>query len=191
MSDRPKLLLLGDSIRLSYQDAVEKLVGKRAAVAGPAENCRHAAFTLDNLDRWLAEFGVPDVVHWNNGLHDVGRNPVRSPHQFPLSAYTENLRRIRALLRRRGAAIVWATTTPVHPESTFTGDDWSWDNEEIVWYNATARELMESDDVKVNDLHALAAAEPGRFLAEDKVHLSPEGVRRCAEAVWGAVQEFI
>lgn len=191
MSDRPKLLLLGDSIRLSYQDAVEKLVGRRAAVVGPAENCRHAAFTLDNLDRWLAELGDPHVVHWNNGLHDVGHNPWRSPHQFPLDAYTANLRRILARLRETGAEIVWATTTPIHPDSPFREDDWSWDSEEIVWYNATARELMESDDVKVNDLHALVAAEPGRFLAEDKVHLGPEGVRRCAEAVWGAVEEFI
>jgi lysophospholipase L1-like esterase len=186
-----RLLLLGDSIRLSYQDAVRKLAGKRATVVGPAENCRHAAFTLDNLDRWLGELGDPQVVHWNNGLHDIAHDPRRSPHQFPLDAYTTNLRRILARLRRTGAEIVWATTTPVHPDSPFREDDCSWDNEEIVWYNATARELMESDDVKVNDLHALVAADPDRLLADDQIHLSPEGVGKCAEAVWGAVEEFI
>jgi lysophospholipase L1-like esterase len=211
----PKIILLGDSIRQSYQDAVRNALAGRADVVGPEENGMHAGFTLDNLDRWLAELGTPDVVHWNNGLHDIGHTPARSPHQFPLDAYTENLGRIRTRLRRAGAAIVWATTTPVRPacgagasqdaaqglcrrgsalrspDREFTPDDWSWDNEEIVWYNATARELMESDDVKVNDLHALVAADPGRFLAEDGVHLSAEGVRECAAAVSAAVEEFI
>lgn len=191
MSGSTRVLLLGDSIRLSYQGAVKLLLAGRAEVVGPSENCRHAAFTLDNLDKWLAEVGPPDVVHWNNGLHDVGHNPTRSPHQFSLDAYTENLRRVRARLRRSGAAIVWATTTPVHPASTFNDDDWSWDNEEIVWYNATVRELMESDDVKVNDLHSLVAADPDGLLSGDRIHLSAEGVARCAEAVCAAIEEFI
>ncbi len=187
----PKLLLLGDSIRQSYQDAVKKVLGKRAEVVGPAENCMHAAFTLDNLDRWLAELGVPDVVHWNNGLHDVGHDPARIPHQFQLDAYKANLSRVRARLRQTGAVIVWATTTPVRADHEFQADGWSWDNEEIVWYNATARELMESDDVKVNDLHAVVEADPARFLAEDGVHLSAEGVLECAAAVAAAIEEFL
>lgn len=191
MGKRAKIILLGDSIRQSYQDAVKKALAGRAEVVGPEENGMHAAFTLDNLGRWLAELGTPDVVHWNNGLHDVGLNPARSPHQFPLDAYTENLSRIRTRLRRTGAVIVWATTTPVRPDREFTPDDWSWDNEEIIWYNATARELMESDDVKVNDLHALVVADPGRLLAEDGVHLSAEGVKECAAAVSAAIEESI
>ena len=191
MNDPPRVLLLGDSIRQSYQGAVKRRLAGRAEVVGPAENCQHAAFTLNNLDRWLAELGKPDVVHWNNGLHDVGCNPARSPHQFTLDVYTANLRLIVEKLRRTGAAIVWAATTPVHPDCEFTLEDWSWDNEEIVWYNATARELMESEDVKVNDLHSVIAADPDRLLADDKIHLSREGVEKCAEAVCAALEEFI
>jgi lysophospholipase L1-like esterase len=191
MAKAPKVLLLGDSIRQSCQKAVKDILGKRAEVIGPAENCRHAAYTLDNLDRWLAELGTPDVVHWNNGLHDIGHNAARSPHQFPLDVYTANLRRIRERLRETGASIVWATTTPVRTDRVSTPDGWTWDNEEIVWYNATARELMDADDVKINDLHALVAGDRERFLSEDRVHLSDEGVAKCAQAVCAAAEEFI
>ena len=40
MSDLPKVLLLGDSIRMSYQPLVGQLLVGRASVVGPADNCQ-------------------------------------------------------------------------------------------------------------------------------------------------------
>lgn len=88
----PKLLLLGDSIRLSYQPLVADLLAGKAEVVGPRVNGRFALFTLTSLPDWIAELGRPDVIHWNNGIHDAGHHPKRRPVQIPLEDYAGNLR---------------------------------------------------------------------------------------------------
>ena len=46
------LLLLGDSIRMGYDKAVEKTLEGKANVYFPAENCRFASYVL----RYLHEY---------------------------------------------------------------------------------------------------------------------------------------
>jgi len=187
MSDLPKVLLLGDSIRGSYQPLVAEALAGKAEVVGPNENCQHAQHTRANLDRWLEELGRVDVVHWNNGIHDVGHKDGRTPRQFPLETYVENLRAILARLRETPAKIIWATTTPVNAEGPLEAKPWTWWNEQIDRYNAAALELMEGEGLPVNDLHAVVWADRERYMGEDKLHLSPQGQARCAEEVVKAV----
>ena len=187
MSGIPKVLLLGDSIRMSYQPFVaEKLAGK-AEVVGPADNCQYSLYTLSSLDRWIGVLGQPDIVHWNNGIHDCGHNPNRSPVQIPVDMYSANLDLILQQLRGLTANVIWATITPVHPERPFRDTEWSWRNEEIDRYNDAARDLMVANDVPINDLHSLVGADVGQFLSDDQLHLSAVGQKVCAEAVVGAV----
>ena len=79
MASIAKVLLLGDSIRMSYQALVAENLAGKVEVVGPADNCQYSLFTLSSLDRWMGEFGQPDIVHWNNGLHDCGHNPEVDP----------------------------------------------------------------------------------------------------------------
>jgi len=188
---RPRVLLLGDSIRMSYQQAVAELLDGSAEVTGPAENCQFSRYTLESIDGWIAELGTPDIVHWNNGIHDVGHNPGRRPVQFPLEAYLANLRGILAKLRRARAAIIWATSTPVHPKRPIKATEWSWRNEEIDAYNAAACQLMASQGVTINDLHGIIAAAPDTLLAEDMLHLSSAGVPAAASAVAEAIKRSV
>ncbi len=51
MNDLPKVLLLGDSIRMSYQPLVAEILTGRAEVVGPADNCQFALYTLSSLIR--------------------------------------------------------------------------------------------------------------------------------------------
>lgn len=188
----PKVWLLGDSIRMSYQPIVTQLLKGEANVAGPAENGQFSAYTLASLERWLGELGQPDVVHWNNGIHDVGHNPDRTPVQFPLSVYLDNLKAILSELRTMATHVIWATMTPVHPERPFVSNTWSWRNEEIDAYNQAALDLMEQEGISVNDLHAVVASSiDNTYLAEDMLHLSVVGQQRCADAVASAVSSAL
>ena len=185
MASIPKVLLLGDSIRMSYQALVaEKLEGK-AEVVGPADNCQYSLFTLSS--RWIGELGQPDIVHWNNGLHDCGHNPRRSPVQIPVDMYRENLAFILKRLRELTPNVLWATLTPVHPDRPFQDSEWSWRNEEIDRYNVAARELMEAREVPVTELHKLVWGNLEELLSEDQLHLSQAGQRACASAVAQAI----
>jgi len=191
MSKKAKVLLLGDSIRMSYQPVVAEMLEDEAEVVGPEENCQFSAFTLSSLDRWIEELGKPDVVHWNNGIHDVGHNPDRKPVQYPLDEYISNLKGIIMKLRETGAKIIWATSTPVHPERPFTSDSWAWRNDEIDQYNKAALELIKGESIPVDNLHSIVAKDVDAYLAEDMLHLSEEGIKKCAEAVASIIGQFL
>jgi len=191
MSDTPKILLLGDSIRMSYQPHVARLLDNRAQMVGPSDYCQHSLFTVSSLDRWIGELGKPDIVHWNNGIHDAGHNPARSPVQIPINMYRTNLEFILKRLAALTPKVIWATTTPVHPNRPFRDTEWSWRNKEIDRYNAVARELMESHGVPINDLHALVWANLSEFLSEDQLHLSEAGQKACAQAVADCVSRLL
>ena len=191
MANKPKVWLLGDSIRMSYQPHVAELLCDEAQVVGPADNCQFSLYTLSSLARWHEVLGEPVLVHWNNGIHDVGHNPGRHPVQIPLESYAANIELILNRLRDMGATVIWATMTPVHPNRPFSNEGWSWRNAEIDRYNEAALNLMNSQGVAINDLHAVVAADPDQYLSADQLHLSEAGEHRCAEAVAGHVRQSL
>ena len=191
MSKMPKVLLLGDSIRMSYQPFVAQSLQAIAEVVGPADNCQFSLYTLSSLDRWTSVLGQPDIVHWNNGLHDVGHNPNRSPVQIPMEMYRANLELILKRLRAMTPHVIWATSTPVHPDRPFRSDQWSWRNEEIDQYNEASISLIQAYDVPINDLHTLVCGNLEVYLSDDQLHLSEAGQKACAEAVVGAIMPYL
>ena len=191
MGHKPSVLLLGDSIRMSYQPLVAQKLEGSADVVGPEDNCQYSLYTLSSLDRWLNQLGVPDVAHWNNGIHDAGHNPNRSPVQIPIDVYRANLEFILNRLEQVSSQVIWATTTPVHPKRAFLADQWSWRNEEIDQYNAMAVRLMQKRGIPINDLHTLILSHVDRYLCEDQLHLSDEGMETCAEAVVTSVKPYL
>jgi len=191
MSDVPKVLLLGDSIRMSYQPHVARLFDGKAEVVGPADNCQYSLYTLSSLDRWIGTLGEPDIVHWNNGLHDCGHNPARSPVQIPIDMYRANLAFILDRLTALTPNVIWATNTPIHPDRPFHDASWSWRNAEIDQYNDVARERMQKKGVPINDLHTLVWGNVSEFLSEDQLHLSKCGQEACAKAVVDCVRKIM
>src|SRR5437899_9672601 len=79
----PRVLLLGDSIRLGYAPLVAKKLAGKAEVIGPKENGGDTANTLKLLDQWLAD-GKPLIVHFNCGLHDLKFDKKTQKHQVPI-----------------------------------------------------------------------------------------------------------
>jgi lysophospholipase L1-like esterase len=180
----PKVMLLGDSIRMSYQPLVADLLAGKAEVVGPAVNGRFSLFTLTSIPEWVGALGRPDVIHWNNGIHDAGYNPGRAPVQIPLEDYVGNVQRIVNHVRSNlTPKLIFATSTPPHPDKPFSEKGWGWKQGDIERYNEAAKQVMANLSVQVNDLHGLVSADPNRLLCDDQLHLSEEGKKLCAEAV--------
>ncbi len=186
-SKLPRVLLLGDSIRLSYQPIVADLLKGWAEVIGPDENCQFSLYTLASLERWIDELGKPDIIHWNNGIHDAGYNPDREPSQVPIEFYNSALNLTLERLRKLTPYIIWATSTPIHKDKPFRNDEWSWHNEEIEKYNRIAIQVMNVNNIPINDLHSLVSKNTDEYLCEDQIHLSETGQMACAEAVSRAI----
>ena len=110
---------------------------------------------------------------------------------MPLDVYIGNLEFILKDLKDVTPHVIWATSTPVHPNRPFTTDAWSWRNEEIDQYNHAASELMRKYDIPINDLHSLVFDKADEYLAEDRVHLSQSGQQACANAVADAISMYL
>ena len=61
------LLLIGDSIRMGYDESVKKTLENKANVIFPEDNCRFAAYVLRHFHEYLGEIRGEniDVIHWN------------------------------------------------------------------------------------------------------------------------------
>jgi len=180
----PRVLLLGDSISIGYTREVRQRLAGRANVHRPPVNCGPTVFGLEQLEGWLGP-GRWDVIHFNFGLHDLkyldanGTYIVPGPGDHPLASpeeYAANLREIVSRLKRTGARLVFATTTPV-PAGTVGRVEGS-----ERAYNAAAEQVMREAGVPINDLHALATAHPG-FQLPHNVHFTREGCEVLADQV--------
>ena len=186
-----EVLLLGDSIRMFYQERVKELLGEEYSVSAPEENCRFSMYTLNSLRMWLPEFPKPDIIHWNNGLWDTAILYAEDGCFTPLDEYLRNLERILRKLRTTGAQIIFATTTPTHPDkANWTGDmPPKHDNADIRRYNEAAVELMKREGIPVNDLYAQVCDDIEHYVCEDWIHPSSEGNETLAQAVAQKIRE--
>lgn len=181
----PRVLLIGDSISIGYTlPTREKLKGK-ANVHRPATNCGPTLRGVKDLDEWLGD-GKWDVVHFNFGLHDLkyiddaNKNtaPEKGRQQVPPEQYEKNLEQIAERLKKTGAILIFATTTPVPAgEPQRVHDD-------AVKYNEIALRVMKKHDVRIDDLHAFCgqpSMKDGQLPAN--VHFTKEGYATLGEEV--------
>ena len=171
-----KIILLGDSIRLSYQNRVTELLGSDYTVWGPDDNCRFASYTLRMLFEYKAQLEGADVIHFNCGLWDMcdlfGDGPFT-----PLEVYVEQMVRIAKILKTYAPVVIFATTTPPSPKM------WGHDLDRVRAYNAAAMAALEPLGILFDDLFTPVAEDIDRMISEDYLHASPYGVEILANRV--------
>jgi len=197
-----KILLLGDSIRMGYDEFVRARLDGRAEVFYPEDNGRFAQYTLRTLENWKDELKLDrvDLVHWNNGLWDIlhlntgeaaGDGEAEGVMSRPAAAdagktvsydkdpltppdmYAYMIERIR---RRIGQLFPGAKVVFAFTTPVIEEQaSWAYrSNAEIRQYNEIARNVLAPRGVAFNDLHRFAG-EHCSHLHSDWVHYSPEG----------------
>lgn len=182
VSGLPRVLLLGDSISISYTLPVREALRGKANVHRPPTNCSSTGNALSHLDSWLGQEKW-DVIHFNFGLHDA-KLPPEGVRHAPPAVYEKNLRELVQRLRATGASLIWASTTPV-PNGGILSPTRRFGS--IDEYNAIARRVMEENAVAVDDLNAAIAPHLATQLPND-VHFAREGSAILAEAVAASVE---
>lgn len=177
----PRVLLIGDSISIGYTLPVRKALEGKANVhriptnGGPTKN------GTANLAKWLGT-SKWDVIHFNFGLHDL-RHMEDGKRQVEPADYEANLRTIVAALKKTGAKVVFATTTPV-PEGKLTPPRTFGD---VAVYNGIARKVMEENGVAVNDLNAAITPTLKQHQNPNDVHFNAAGSESLGQTVAKAV----
>ena len=191
-----KVLLLGDSIRMGYQDYVKELLDGVCDVYFSEDNGRFASYTLWQANQMFKVHGAFDVVHWNNGYWDMNIEAPMTEPLHPIPEYLHFLKRIIQEVRRNGAKLIFATTTPIYEpgssaDNTGTGAELRYSNDWVCAYNKAAVELMAQEGIPVNDLYALMLQGDRYYKCPDLLHLTEEGSRLCARQAADMIQALL
>ena len=172
-----KVVLIGDSIRLiGYGKPVAERLSDSFEVWQPDDNCRFAQYTLRGLWEWKDGIRGADIIHWNNGLWDVCE--IFGDGEFtPIDEYVSTMLRVARLFKERASTVIFATTTPVRPENTHNK------NEVIEAYNAALVPKLREMGIIINDLYTPLAADLYKYIGNDTIHLSEDGIALCADMV--------
>lgn len=157
----PRVLLIGDSVSRGYTLAVRKALAGKANVHRAPENCGPTANGLKKLDIWL-DGGKWDVIHFNFGIHDRATPPAD---------YEQRLETIVTKLKTTGAKVIWASTTPIPPDTK----DGPKASEAIVEKNAIAARVMQKNGVATDDLFAFITPHLAKVQNPKDVHFNAEG----------------
>ncbi|MFO7936703.1 MAG: SGNH/GDSL hydrolase family protein [Kiritimatiellia bacterium] len=147
-TDKPRILLAGDSISRGYYKSVCKLLkgqayccrfSTSACVADPAFHVQlQAMFTQYKYD----------IIHFNNGLHGTGYTEEEYK-----GGYEKVLKYIRKV--SPSSKIVLALSTPLNPESSRNNL-----NPRIDERNKIVRKLGKMYGAGINDLHSVSKDHP-------------------------------
>ncbi len=185
--DLPYVLIIGDSISLGYTPYVQKMLeGKFNVIHAPGNNSGTTKGLL-GLTEWLGGRKW-DLIHFNWGLHDLkhvqagntakNSNDPGDPQQADLAAYTKNMKVLVKQIKKTGARLIFATTTPypagVSPLRV---------PEDAAKYNKAALGIMKENGIKTNDLYALVLPRLEKIQKPKNVHFHPEGSEMMAKQV--------
>jgi acyl-CoA thioesterase-1 len=196
----PRVLIIGDSVSVAYTLDVRKNLAGAANVHRIAANGGSTRTALGEygLVRWLKPGEKWDVIHFNEGLHDLSyrfpddrdkndKGEYASPTNggrpnVSVEQYEKNLRLIVARLRQTGAKLIFASTTPV-PEANAA----KYVKDSELPYNVVARKVMAEEGVTWNDLWAAVKPRQAELQGKRDVHFMPSGSAVLAKNVAAAI----
>lgn len=171
-----KVILLGDSIRMNYESTVKEILKDKFDVWSPEDNCRYTPHLLRMLFDYRPQIEGADIIHWNAGHWDLC-DILPGGHFTDPAVYVQNLERIASILKTYGRRVIFATTTPVNDANPYNN------NSTIALYNKLAIDALTPMGIEINDLNALVSTDIDKYICEDLIHLTDEGIALCGKRV--------
>lgn len=170
----PRVLLIGDSVSRGYTQPVRKFLAGKANVHRAPANCGPTSAGVAKLDVWLGE-GRWDVIHFNFGIHDRATPPAD---------YAKRLEEIVERLKKTGAKVIWASTTPIPDDPAKKQTAAS-----IVERNAIAAQVMARQGIPTDDLFTAITPHLAKLQNPNDVHFSADGYDFLGKTVAGAIEQ--
>ena len=184
--------LIGDSIRMGYQQAVAEELEGKAVVWCPQENGGTSSNVLAHLDEWVIS-RPPRVVHINAGLHDIKKEFNSRNSAVPRDRYRANIQKIFHRIENETEAIViWCATTPVNETRHHAIKGFDRFESDVLAYNRVAAEEANRRGIRINYLYEVVmGAGRDELLDGDGVHFTPEGYRLLGSNVARIILEYL
>jgi lysophospholipase L1-like esterase len=181
-SDKPRVLLIGDSICQGYSGTVEMALAGKAYVARLSTSRGIADPVLMDEIRALVRHHHFAVIHFNNGLHAIA---------YSAAEYEAGLKQVMDMLRKegQGAKLVLSTSTFVQPGySSWKSDDWN--RQMVESRNEIVHKVAKTEHFSVDDLCAVTKDHP-EYYAGDKIHFNAKGYSVLGGQVAASVEKAL
>ena len=184
----PNVLLIGDSISWAYTSPVREMLRGKANVWHSPANDGSSDTVAPALAQRVAYAGKTwTVIHFNYGIWDVARYHEKDKATgkesivlgTTLEKYEQNLRLAAKLLKGTGAKVIFATTTPVGPNT---------DKESVPERNELAKKVMRDCGIPVDDLYSVVLSRQAELQMTDGVHYIPKGSELMAKSVVASIE---
>jgi hypothetical protein len=191
----PKVLIMGDSISIGYTPHVVENLKSVAEVKRHKGNAGPTIRGVARIEEWLGK-GKWDLIHFNWGLWDMYGWEYHKVDRSP-EAYGKRLESLVGRLKKTGAKLIWATTTPACPANETTMERRFKQKVRIsseleYKYLEAALTVMNKHGVKVNDLHAFIKPRWNKYaIADNNVHFTKLGSQKLGEQVAKAIQSVL
>lgn len=173
----PRVLIIGDSISIGYTLSVRQKLDGKANVHRIPQNGGPTKNGIANIEKWLGT-GKWDVIHFNWGIHDLKFMPD-GKRQVEAADYEANLRTLVIRMKKTGAKLIWATTTPIPQGDLVPTRKFG----EVSEYNQVATKVMTENDVAINDLNAWITPKLAEMQKPKDVHYLDIGSDYLAQKV--------
>ncbi|HKK61253.1 MAG TPA: SGNH/GDSL hydrolase family protein [Bacteroidales bacterium] len=187
--DKIKILIIGDSISIGYTPFVTENLKNIAKISHNPGNAQHTGTGLDNIETWIGENDW-DIIQFNWGLWDLcyrnpdsneqgNRDKINGKITYDIQSYGHNLDSIVKLIRKISKAeLIFVTTTYV-PD----GEAGRF-KEDAIRYNDVAKKIMESNNVKINDIYEKSIEIHNEFGQDtNNVHYTNKGYEELGQQI--------
>ena len=187
------VLIIGDSISLAYTPHVIRLLKDKALVKHHKGNAGPSIRGLVRIEGWLGQTKW-DIIHFNWGLWDMYGWEYAKDDISP-AGYEKRLNTLVIRLKKTGAKLIWATTTPACPEAEVTMKRRFKTTVKITpkvekQFLDAALRVMKKHQIQINDLHAYIAPDWKKYsIADNNVHFNRKGSIRLAEKVADVIEK--
>lgn len=189
VNNKPKLLIIGDSISIGYTPFVKSYFSDRALVLHNTGNAQHTGTGLSKIEEWLGKDDW-DIIQFNWGLWDLcyrhpeskeygNRDKINGKPDFSLDQYASNLDSLVTIMKKHtNAKLIFVTTTYVPKDEPGRYES------DVQKYNDVAKKVMNKHSVMVNDIYEQSISIHKEFGKGSKdVHYEKEGYEKLGELI--------
>lgn len=181
-SDKPHVLLLGNSITRGYHPEVSSILEDRAYVGrlSTSKSLGDPAY-LEEVENVLKNTRF-DIIHFNNGLHGMNYSDEEYDKAFP---------QLLALFRKYApdARLIWANCTPLYQGENMS--EFQADTRRGIIRNKIAARHVTPLGIEINPLDSLMCAHPEYYLGGDGAHPMPVGYTALAKQVSDVLSKYL
>ncbi|WP_242082690.1 SGNH/GDSL hydrolase family protein [Aestuariivivens sediminis] len=189
IKDKPRILIIGDSISIGYTPFVKASLANEADVFHNPGNGQHTGTGMKKIEEWIKDEPW-DIIQFNWGLWDLcyrhpdspiqgNRDKVNGSLTYTVDEYAANLDTIVTILKTKTKAkLIYVTTTyvPENEAGRFQKD--------VIRYNDAAKNVMKKHHILVNDIYEQSIPihqKYGKGTAD--VHYSIQGYKKLSEQI--------